>query len=241
MFIYICVSVGQAWLSWQGLGRRVWEGGFGKEGLWDHVLWDLLAVCLVVSGSDHYMTERLEIFFLHWISLIHARDGIGDFANAGGKGPLGPRTVRLAAGDGGELSVELLHDGGVRVLAVEQVLRLQQPVIGVAQVARVHDELVVVDGVGETSDRRVVQRRVDQRDRVALGVVRLDRVAVGPVHAQVDDGVEGEGPRVARRPRAQEVLHARVRRRDLVVVRRAGAQARQRHRVPPRPRARVRD
>lgn len=174
----------------------------GRGGAGECVLWDLLAIGLMVSRPDH---------------------------------------VRLAAGDGGELPVEVLDDGGVGIGAIEEVLGREQPVVGVAQVAGVQDELVVVNGVREAADGGVVERGLDHGDRVALGVVGLDRVAVLAVHAEIDDRVEGEGPRVACRPRAEEVIHARVGRHDLVVVRRARQQPRQRHRVAVRPRVRVRD
>lgn len=203
-----------------GLGRRV--GGARGEGR-GHEVGEAVHVVrevLLARGA-----EDLGVWDLLAIGLMVSR----------------PDHVRLAAGDGGELPVEVLDDGGVGIGAIEEVLGREQPVVGVAQVAGVQDELVVVNGVREAADGGVVERGLDHGDRVALGVVGLDRVAVLAVHAEIDDRVEGEGPRVACRPRAEEVIHARVGRHDLVVVRRARQQPRQRHRVAVRPRVRVRD
>ena len=136
---------------------------------------------------------------------------------------------------------ELLHDSSIRIRAIEEVLRLIKPVIGIRQIPGVHNELIVVDGVRQTPDSRVVKRGIDRGYYVPLCLVRRDRVAVDAVHAEVDDGVKREGPGVACRARAEEVLDGGVRRRDLVVVRRAGRQVGQCYRVAPRPRGGIRD
>lgn len=129
--------------------------------------------------------------------------------------------IRLSPGDGSELLIELLGYGSVRVDAVEEVLDAQNPVICVAEIAGVDDEIVVVGGAGEAADGGVVEGRVDVGDRVPLRIVRFDGVSVRPVHAEVDDGGEGEGLCGAGRSRAEELGDARVRRCDLVVVCRA--------------------
>ena len=57
------------------------------------------------------------------------------------------------------LAEELLGDGLVAVLAVEPVAGLEDPVVGIANVARVDDELVVVDGLRKTADGDMERRR----------------------------------------------------------------------------------
>lgn len=98
--------------------------------------------------------------------------------------------VGLARGDGGELVVELLQDGLEGVLAVKGVVAAEDPVVGVAKVAGVDDEFVLVDGVGEALDGGVVERGRDVGDLVSLCLVHLDGVAVLAVDAEVDDGID---------------------------------------------------
>ena len=165
--------------------------------------------------------------------------GVGQLL-AAGLVVAGAGHVGLAAGDGGELVVEVLEDGLVGVLAVEDVARFEEPVVGVGQVAWVDDELEVVDGLGEAGDGGVVHGGRDVGDEVALGGIALDGVSILAVDAQIDDGIHGKGRLVARETRAEELLNARrVGGYDFIVVLGCRVQVVECNRVGPGPRRRV--
>lgn len=69
--------------------------------------------------------------------------------------------VWLSAGNGGQLIKEVFENGGVGILAVEDVLGRQVPVVGVGKVSRVQHKVVVVNGASERTDGGVVQCRLD--------------------------------------------------------------------------------
>lgn len=134
--------------------------------------------------------------------------------------------VQLAACNGRELVVELLEDSLVGFLAVEEVVELEVPVVGVGKVTGVDDDLVVIDGPCKSADGGVVQLGLDHGGSVSLRC----GVAVLAVDTQVDDHVHAEGGLVTGSTGTQEVLYAGVARHNLVVVGRGRGQSSQ-HRI----------
>lgn len=132
----------------------------------------------------------------------------------------GASHVQLAAGNGGELVVELLQDGLVGFLTGKEVGELEVPVISVGKVTRVDDNLVVIDGPCKSANGSVIQLGLNHGGSVSLG----GGVAVLAVDTQVDNHIHAESSLVTGSTGAQEVVHAGISRHDLVVVCRGGGQ-----------------
>ena len=110
----------------------------------------------------------------------------------------------------------------------------------VCQISRVDDKLVVIDCPCKTVDSSMVQRRIDLRNDVPLRLISLDGKTIGAVNAQVDDSIDREWCLVTRHTWAEEMLHGRVRRYDLIVVGCSRCQAGKSNRVGVRSRCGIR-
>lgn len=80
--------------------------------------------------------------------------------------------VRLSTCDWGQLIKEVFENGGVGILAVEDVFWCQVPIVSVCKVSRVQHKIVVVNSAGECSNSSVVQCRLN------IGNVALARSSV---------------------------------------------------------------
>lgn len=77
--------------------------------------------------------------------------------------------------------VEVFEDGGIGVLAVEEVLGFQIPVICVGEVAGVDHKVIIVDGTSKGGDGGVVQGGLD------IGDIAFARggIAICAIHAEL--------------------------------------------------------